>query len=137
MDIVEIKSLFSEYKEVKFFPSPEYRSLLNNTLCSTTCLFEEENGQNTRFTDLELITYFFNLPCANFQELTKKVDKFLVEEARGHDETTVGTRLEQLLQKGHKITHIVRSTEEYGGDTHYSVWREYMKAEIYEVGKNG
>lgn len=132
------KNIFKEYKKVKFFPFPNYLKILDELLSSTTCLFEEENGgYNTKFKDEELLTYFYDFPAQNMQKEACERKKHLVFEARGDNTMLLREKLNQFFQAGKSITHVIRTEEIYGGDTHYSVWREYQKADVYEVRKNG
>lgn len=136
------KKLFGRYKEVNFFESPRYKHTFNYPLYSTECLYEKEDGPfNTIFEDLQVGTLFYDFSSANLSALSKrkevKIDKFELSTTRGSDKPTIGSKLEQFLREGKKVTHIIRTREIYGGDTHYSVWRDYEKAEIYEVKLDG
>ena len=51
-------------------------------------------------------------------------------QAKSSESRIVRALLQRLLYEGKKVTHIVRSQEEYGGGTHDSVWREHLRAEI-------
>jgi len=127
--------LFGLYEKRVLLKLPHYREFLEKPLCSTTCLFEEEDGPfNTRFKDLEEITYFYNFSSVNLLRLNRnEAEKFLILQERGENKKSIGEQLQQLIRDGKRVTHIVRSTEEYGGDTNYSVWRKYLEAQICEV----
>ncbi len=153
------KRLFDRYKEVNFFQSPSYKSVMNRPSGSITNVREIPDGQNTIFEDLEYVTYFYNFSSQNLADLAssdkekrKKLGSYTGQCEHEHevinnsegvliyrsrfDETPIGKKLEQLVNNGKKITHIICAEESYGGDTHYSVWRDCNKAEIYEVGEN-
>ena len=150
------KGLFNRYKEVNFFQSPSYKSIMNRPSGSITNIREIPDGQNTIFEDLEFVTYFYNFSSQDLEHLTssdkekrKKLGFYTGQYELEHevinnsagvliyrsrsDETPIGKKLEQLVGEGKKITHVVCAEESYGGDTHYSVWRDYKKAEVYEV----
>jgi hypothetical protein len=135
MDVIKFKLLFENYKTVEYHKSPNYGMLFNKPLCSTTILYEEEETMyNTSFRDLEENTYFYDFSFASFEKIVENgLYEFLVESHSGKNKTPLGEKLGQLIQSGKEISHIVRSKEEYGGDTHYSVWRDYLKVNIYEV----
>ena len=65
-------------------------------------------------------------------EVLEKNRSILVYRAR-HDKTGIGEKLEELIGSGQRVTHLACAREVYGGDTHYSTWREYQKIDIYEL----
>jgi 8-oxo-dGTP pyrophosphatase MutT (NUDIX family) len=134
LDTVFLQRLFSFFRKLEVLGPERLPEILDLPLCTTECLFEEEDGQNTRFTDSETITYFYDFSSVELDVLPRwQLDGCCVYQARGSDSQTVGARLQRLLDAGKKVTHIVRSQEEYGGGTHDSVWREYLRAEIVKM----
>jgi DNA polymerase III alpha subunit (gram-positive type) len=135
IDPTQLKALFSYYDQVDYNPPIDLHKIIDQPLSSTACEFEEvESMYNTRFEDLEEITYFYDFsPDGLIEVQDLRSAKYLKDTARGNDNKTVRTRLEELVNAGKTITHIVRSSEVYGGDTHYSVWRSFRHAQIYET----
>ncbi len=153
------EKIFDRYKEVSFFPSPAYKSVMDRPAGSITNVREIPDGQNTIFEDWEFVTYFYDFSTADLEllsasgdikprklglytgqcehesEVIEKTNGLLVYRSR-FDKILIGEKLEQLVKGQKKVTHIACAEEVYGGDTHYSVWRDYQKAEIYEVRKN-
>lgn len=152
------EKLFNRYKEVKYFPLPAYKLIRHKPVGSTTNVYEKLDGQDKMFEDLQNKTSFYNFSQENLRKLLAQTESnqesllfiresFIGDEDKSielregiliykhdSDKTTIGEKLEQLIKRGKKVTHIVRAEEVYGGGTHSSVWRNYERAEIYEVG---
>lgn len=149
----QIKELFKRYEQVRFFPSPEYKRILNNPLGTITNEHERKRAMNTNFRDLEKVTYFFDFSPKNltkalylgdirlgFFKQSLEDENEVIESSDGMllcririDEKPISKKLEELTRNGKKVTHIVCAEEIYGGDTNYSVCRTHEKADIYEI----
>lgn len=148
------EEIFNCFKEIKYYPSPAYKSILYYPTGSITNIQEIPDGQNVIFQDLENSTYFYGFSPENLKELLTRRDKIrvlglytgqcqndneIIKNSCGliyrerNEKTPLGEKLEQLIKEGKKVTHIVRTKDVYGGNTHYSVWRSHDKAEIYGV----
>jgi hypothetical protein len=131
--------LFSCYLEKELIVNSNAVSFLARPLASTKP-WEEDRTFNPEFKDEEEITYFFDFSTVDPQgikALRYLVDSdnepFLVFQARGDNPMSIGEKLKELVNNGKKVTHILKSSEVYGGNTESSAWREYKKALIYEI----
>lgn len=131
--------LFSNYGSVEVLDQSEVDVFLSMPTCSTVNIFEEEEGFNTKFEDSEEITYFCDFSKVDPQTLDflsysrSSEGAWLISKNRGNQNISIGEKLKQLTAKGEKITHIIRSSERYGGGTNDSVWTNYLKAQIFVV----
>lgn len=153
-DIEMWKKIFKKFKEVDVFLHPVYKTILNDPLFSTANLYEEKGCFNTQFVDLENLTYFYDfskvdlIEFSNLSEEQKRklgiytscmedeslYNKGVLLFSGGSKINTIGEKLNELTQDNKKVTHIVLGHEMYGGNTHYSTWCEYLRAEIFEIG---
>lgn len=131
------KKVFSAYKEVNFFSSPAFRSILKGPATFVLCGPSGGYADCEYFEDNEHLTYFYDFSTANLDSLGERrnpsdLERFLVLMERNFGEEsknrTVGNIVEELLEKKKKITHIVKSSEEYS-----ECGRAFLKADVYEV----
>lgn len=152
------KRLFNVYDKVNFFPSPEYKKVLDKKMGEVNNL--KWISEERMFEDFENVTYFYNFSKQNignildlgFDERMKRLGLFTEDYKSDRDvkrdtkgtilyrcgwttEQTIGGKLKELLSKGNNVTHFVCTEETYGGDDYFSVWRTHEKADIYEVKK--
>jgi len=142
-ELLADSKLFSCFKKRTLLDPSLISEFLEKPPCSIVNLFEEEEGFDTKFVDLEEITYFFDFSSVNPLAVDElrfcsdgkgQKEGWLAFNARMYRKnTTIGEQLKELNHSGRKITHIVRSTEKYGGTTNTSAWRDYLEAQIYEV----
>ena len=133
------EELSSRYKVVNHIASPGFEHLIDRPTAQTVVLSARPHGQSITFRDLEFVTYYFNFSTENLEKVLAQDESYkidtegiLIREDRGTISTSIAERLRELIKDGKKITHIICAEQLYGGETHYSVWREYEKAEVYE-----